>query len=186
MMIRRLPLRSWPALLGLLLLAAAGCGEDGQSGAPEASATSAGDPTAGSLEQPGPDDGVPGRVINRSDTPDVPDRPVEQGWVLAVPADALPQLWQAGGLDPEGPPQPRRMEVTVAAQDLPAGTVTAPVGADGRFVLVRPAGPSVVCLANNLPDDPPGPPYLITGCTPPLEIGGELLVSTGLGGVMTE
>lgn len=93
-------------------------------------------------------DGLAGRMVGVDDT-GLPDHPLDDGAILAVPADRAADLWAA--TDPAGSPAdpahagahlPRK---AVAGLD---GTVAA-ITDSGRFRLDAPAGPAVVCYAGD-------------------------------------
>ena len=135
-------------------------------------------------ETTGSDAFVHGRVVRRSDVSDIPDEPVTAGAVVVVPADAQRALWTAVGVPAAGPPTPRKVEFEVTEEMLPAGAEIATLGADGTFVTGVPAGEVLVCLADDLPGDTPGPPYRVNGCD--AFSGSGVTLTTGFGGIIAQ
>jgi hypothetical protein len=129
--------------------------------------------------------GIHGTVIRRSDVGGTPDEPVEAGTVVVIPQEQVEEFWRGAGFGADGPPQPSRTEFDVDPGAVPAGVEVGPIGADGRFATGVAPGQVLLCLADDLPDDDPGPPHRVNGCaTVTAPADGVVTLTTGFGGVM--
>jgi hypothetical protein len=151
----------WSATIGLLLLAAlsGACGGDTETGR-------AVPPNAEEAD-------VRGQAVAVSDVVGDPDSAITDGWVMAVPEEALEDLWEAPQREPPDPldlPYWNPTLPATVAEETDAALVE--VSSDGSFVLAIPAGSYLVCLLER--DDPvvpfgcdhadldPGTPFRLT------------------------
>ncbi|MEV4704026.1 hypothetical protein [Actinoplanes sp. NPDC049316] len=127
-----------------------------------------------------PADGLTGKAAFLDDT-GRGERPIDEGWIIAVPAAAVDDLWSTTGNKP------------ISQQDLPymaaplnrdqvtqAGGVIAPLDDDGEFVLPAEEGQYLLC---HLEPADIGDGGVIQGCGfLTLPASGELEISRGEGG----
>ncbi|WP_143162608.1 hypothetical protein [Couchioplanes caeruleus] len=91
------------------------------------------------------DDGLAGTAVVVSDM-GMSDSPIDEGWIIAVPADTLDDLWTAADVQPVDQTAMRYMSVPLSRdQATRAGGEIAPLDDDGEFVL--PPGSAITCSA---------------------------------------
>ena len=123
--------------------------------------------------------GVRGQLVAVDDT-GLPDRPLEQGWIAALPGTVAAGVWPDV---PTGDDELRYLSQPLDADRVErAGGVLAPVGPGGRFTLDVPTGLTLVCWVNGTPDD-----LRTSGCaSTELPEDGGLRVTWGEGGFWLE
>ena len=128
---------------------------------------------------------VTGRIVHRSDTPDVPNVPWDSGLALVVPASATGDFWTALGQPSQGPSRQSHLEVVVERTALPPAVEAVSIGPDGAFESGAIAEAALICLSDEAAGDPDG--YRIRGCADVAAAGtGSLTLSFGLGGLMVD
>ncbi|MFI7597261.1 hypothetical protein [Actinoplanes sp. NPDC049681] len=137
-------------------------------------------PLVAACTGPSHHDGLTGKAVAVDDT-GLGDSPIDEGWIIAVPAAAVDDLWSTTGKKP------------ISQQDLPymhaqltrdqvtqAGGVVAPLDDDGEFVLPAKEGAYLLC---HLESADIGGGEVIQGCGfLTLPASGELEISRGEGG----
>jgi hypothetical protein len=111
------------------------------------------------------------RVIQRSDTADVDDRPLPAGDLLVVPSADREAFWSSVGFPADGPARLSKVYAEVDEAALPAGVQVVSTGDQGEALVEAVQPESLVCLANPTAEDGAGPPYRLVGC---VGIGGNI------------
>jgi hypothetical protein len=120
--------------------------------------------SCGGAATPGPATGGRGLAFYRSDTPDVPDAPLERGSVVFIPRHRVAALETAVEVEGLGTQEAAYIGFSLDSATLASiGGTAREISSAGRFT-VAPAGDVLVCLADIRPDDDPLPPFSIVGC----------------------
>lgn len=141
-------------------------------------------PSEASPTPPEPVRGMRGEVVAVSDVQGEGERPLRDGFVLAVPVDHAEDLWTAGD---RGTPLPH--ELPYWNPRLPLSAVEeataalAPLDDDGAFALDAAPGPYLVCLSLDEIEDP----LRLWGCEEAtLDHGAVLRLTWGEGGLQLD
>jgi hypothetical protein len=122
-----------------------------------------------------------GGTMRSVDDTGLPSSPIEEGWMVALPASEA--TWDRLGAQPDD----GRVDPTAKIEEadvLALGGVWQPLGAGGRFDLPVAPGEWAVCY---LPDRDDGGPYGVVGCNVlQLEEGSRIDASRGEGGFWAE
>ena len=127
-----------------------------------------------------PADGLTGTAVVLSDIGGS-DTPIPKGWIIAVPAAAVDDLWSAAGNKPIDQQNLRYMSARVGRDQVTqAGGVIASLDDDGEFVLPAKGGSHLLC---RLFPAVGGGAEVIRGCGfLTLPASGELEITDGEGG----
>ncbi|WP_199516849.1 hypothetical protein [Nucisporomicrobium flavum] len=125
-------------------------------------------------------DGLTGKAVAVDDT-GRGDSPIDEGWIIAVPAAAVDDLWSTTGNKPIGQQDLPYMAAQLNRDQVTrAGGVVAPLDDDGEFVLPAKEGEYLLC---HLESADIGGGEVIQGCGfLTLPASGELEISRGEGG----
>lgn len=164
-------------LVGATVLLVTACGGPTEEGPTQDPAAQAEDATTD--EEPSAPQGSgdtasalgSGQVILGSDTPDIAAIPAAEGVVLVVPDDDLPEFWRQLTGSTDGPADPSTIRAAVSPEEVPQATVSS-IRTDGTFDLPTNGGDSLLCVADTMAGDDPGPPHQLWGC---VEVTGEEL-----------
>ena len=127
-----------------------------------------------------PADGLTGTYASLDDT-GRGESPIDEGWIIAVPAAAVDGLWSTTGNKPidqqDLPHMTARLDRDQVTQ---AGGVIASLDDDGEFVLPAKEGTHLLCHLDSAIDSGPD---VVQGCGfLTLPASGELRITDGEGG----
>ncbi|MFC3385405.1 hypothetical protein [Couchioplanes azureus] len=130
------------------------------------------------------EDGLAGTAVVLDDT-GRGESPIDEGWIIAVPAAAVDDLWSTSGNKPIGQENLKYMSARVSRDQVTqAGGVIAPLDEDGEFVLPAKEGSHLLCRLLPAVD---GGAEVIRGCGfLTLPASGELSITDGEGGFYAE
>ncbi|MEU7903744.1 hypothetical protein [Actinoplanes sp. NPDC049118] len=130
-----------------------------------------------------PADGLTGTAVALDDT-GRGESPIDEGWIIAVPATAVDGLWSTTGNDPIDNQNPKDVSARVSRDQVTqAGGVVASLDDDGEFVLPAKEGAHLLC---HLERGESGREWA-RGCGfLTLPASGELRITDGEGGFYAE
>lgn len=172
---------TWLTTIVAVVLAMSACAGIGESGE-----ASPGGPAPPPTNAPTDDDHPGVSVVLRSDSSDIPDRPLDHGDMLVVPTAVAAEFWTALGFDAGGPATLNKMATQIEESALPDGVEVMGMSANGYFPLPPLNGDALLCLANTRPTDEAGSPYAVSGCAlVPADrlVAGSVTLDVGIAGV---
>jgi hypothetical protein len=127
-----------------------------------------------------PADGLTGTAVFLDDT-GLGESPIDKGWIIAVPAAAVDDLWSTAGNKPIDRQNLKGVSARVTRDQVTqAGGVVAPLDDDGEFVLPVKEGPHLLCRLDSAIDNGPD---VVQGCGfLTLPASGELGITDGENG----
>ncbi|UQU62306.1 hypothetical protein COUCH_25120 [Couchioplanes caeruleus] len=102
-------------------------------------------PLVAACTGPSHDDGLTGQAVVLDDT-GRGESPIDKGWIIAVPAAVVDDLWRTTGNKPVDRQNLKGVSARVSRDQVTqAGGVVAALDDDGEFVLPAKQGPHLIC-----------------------------------------